>query len=248
MPFTVDEHPVGALGSCGAYPSFGVTVHPRGPRRNFDGLHALASEDGVEDAGELCVAVPDQEAEQPMRSPRSRSRLRACWAVQEPSGWAVTPRMCTRRVLTSSRSTRSRISVLVLGRPGRLGYVHLRVISRRCQASSVPGVTSRWARAAPQQQPGQRRQDRPVGPVRPGPGDLTAQHSDLMTQHKDLRVLGRLAAAQQHQPAKDPDHDQVEQANRDKPRSCRNQPIRPNRRSQHPWRVLTRYGNGVPPG
>src|SRR6266702_838544 len=63
MPFTVDEHPVGALGSCGAYPSLGVTVRPRGSRRNFDRLHVLASEDGVEDARELCVAVPDQEAE-----------------------------------------------------------------------------------------------------------------------------------------------------------------------------------------
>src|SRR6266536_2826969 len=29
---------------------------------------------------------------EPIRSPRSMSRLRACWAVQEPSGWAVTPR------------------------------------------------------------------------------------------------------------------------------------------------------------
>jgi len=29
VPFAVDEHPVGALGSCGAYPSPGVTVRPR---------------------------------------------------------------------------------------------------------------------------------------------------------------------------------------------------------------------------
>jgi len=29
------------------------------------------------------------------------------------------------------------------GRPAWLGYVHLRLIRRRCQASSVPGVTSR---------------------------------------------------------------------------------------------------------
>ena len=43
------------------------------------------------------------------------------------------------------------------------------------------------------------------------------------------------------EPPKDPDHDHVEQTNRHKPRSCRNQPIQPNRRSQHPWRVLTRY-------
>jgi predicted transposase YbfD/YdcC len=32
------------------------------------------------------------------RSPRPISRLRACWAVHSPVGWAVTPRMCTRRV------------------------------------------------------------------------------------------------------------------------------------------------------
>ena len=32
----------------------------------------------------------------PARSPRSMSRLRACWAVQAPVGCAVTPRMCTR--------------------------------------------------------------------------------------------------------------------------------------------------------
>ena len=29
------------------------------------------------------------------------NRLRACWAVQAPSGWAVTPRICTCRVATS---------------------------------------------------------------------------------------------------------------------------------------------------
>jgi hypothetical protein len=28
VPFAVDEHPVGALGSCCAYPSLGVTVGP----------------------------------------------------------------------------------------------------------------------------------------------------------------------------------------------------------------------------
>jgi hypothetical protein len=47
------------------------------------------------------------------------------------------------------------------------------------------------------QQPGQRRQDRPVGPVELRPGDLTAQHRDLVPEHHDLGVPGRLAAAQQ---------------------------------------------------
>src|ERR1017187_4368881 len=35
VPFVVDEHPVGALGSCCAYPSLGVTVRPRRLRRVF---------------------------------------------------------------------------------------------------------------------------------------------------------------------------------------------------------------------
>ncbi|MEV4371863.1 hypothetical protein AB0J71_32665 [Nonomuraea sp. NPDC049637] len=43
----------------------------------------------------------------------------------------------------TQRTTNSRISLLVLGRPERLGYVHRRRIRRRCQASSGPGVTSR---------------------------------------------------------------------------------------------------------
>jgi hypothetical protein len=38
------------------------------------------------------------------------------------------------------------------------------------------------------------------------------EHRDLTTELHDLGVLGCLAAAQQHQPAEDPDDDQVEQA------------------------------------
>jgi hypothetical protein len=63
VPFAVDEHPVGALGSCRAYPPLGITVRARGPRRNLDRLHTFPSEDRVEDAGEPGVAVPDQETE-----------------------------------------------------------------------------------------------------------------------------------------------------------------------------------------
>jgi hypothetical protein len=91
------------------------------------------------------------------------------------------------------------------------------------------------------QVPGQRRQDRAVGPVRPGPGDLTAEYRDLMTEHHDLGVLGCLAAAQQHEPAQDPDHDQVQQPNAHEPRSCRNLPLGPNRSSQHMRQVMERY-------
>jgi hypothetical protein len=44
-------------------------------------------------------------------------------------------------------------------------------------------------------QPGQRRQDGAVGPVGLGPGDLTAEHRDLVTEDQDLGIFGCLAAA-----------------------------------------------------
>ncbi len=115
--------------------------------------------------------------------------------------------------------------------PGRMTWMRL---------SAPTGAQHGW------KQPGQRRQDGAVGPVRLGPGDLTAEHRDLMTEHHDLGVLRYLAAAEQHQPAEDPDHDQVEQAKGNKPSSCRNWLIRPNRRSQHLRRVLKRYTGNSP--
>ena len=63
VPLAVDQHPVGALCSCAAYPSLGNRVRARGPRRRLHYRHALAGEDCVESAGELAVTVPDQEAE-----------------------------------------------------------------------------------------------------------------------------------------------------------------------------------------
>jgi hypothetical protein len=91
------------------------------------------------------------------------------------------------------------------------------------------------------QEPGQHCQDRAVGPVWPGPGDLTAQDRDFMSEHQDLGVLRRLAAAQQEQPAEDPEHDQIQKAKRHKPPSCPNIASWPNRRSQPLCRVLKRY-------
>jgi hypothetical protein len=72
------------------------------------------------------------------------------------------------------------------------------------------------------QQPHQRCQHRPVSPVRLRPLDLTPQNRDLMTQHHDLRILRRLVAARQEQQAKDPDHDQIQEAKTHRPRSCPN--------------------------
>ena len=75
-----------------------------------------------------------------------------------------------------------------------------------------------------------------------GPAGLAPQHRDLVTENHNLRVLGRLAPAQQHQPAKDPDHDQIEQPDAHEPRYCPDLTIWPNRRSHPTRQVLKRTG------
>src|ERR1019366_4880960 len=119
----------------------------------------------------------------------------------------------------------------------------LRIRPLACDQAAVPGQ-QRTRRDQPMraqhswQPPGQ---DRPVGPVRLRSVDLTPEHRDLVPEHDDLRVLGRLAAAQQHEPAEYPDGHQVEQTKSHEPRSWRNQLIQPNRSSQRLRRVLKRY-------
>ena len=61
------------------------------------------------------------------------------------------------------------------------------------------------------QEPDQRGEDRAVGPVQPGPRIRAAQHGDLMAQHEPLRVVGGRRTTEQHEPAADPDEDQIEQ-------------------------------------
>ena len=42
--------------------------------------------------------------------------------------------------------------------------------------------------------------------------DLTAQHSDLVPQHQDLRVFGGVTPRQERQPAEHPDHEHADKA------------------------------------
>ena len=65
------------------------------------------------------------------------------------------------------------------------------------------------------QEPDQRGEDRPAGPVEPGPGMGAAQHGDLVPQHEQLGVLGGRRPAEQNQPAAEPDEDEIEQAQGD---------------------------------
>jgi len=85
-------------------------------------------------------------------------------------------------------------------REQRLRDAGMLTLPQMASRLGVPAKTVKiWHHVAQRyrQQPGQCRQDRPVGPVRPGLGHLAAEHHHLMPQHHDLRVLGRLAAAQQ---------------------------------------------------
>ena len=100
-----------------------------------------------------------------------------------------------RRALPAGTLPIGRLAVMrLIVTPGTLLRWHRDIVRRR------------WARRSRQGKagggPGQRRKDHQVSPVRPGPGSLTPKHRDLMTEHHDLRIFGRLAAAQQHRPTK----------------------------------------------
>jgi hypothetical protein len=62
------------------------------------------------------------------------------------------------------------------------------------------------------QQPGQRGQDRPVGPGqlrRPG---LALEHGDLVAQDEDLGVLGPVRVSEQGKPVEHAQHRQIPQS------------------------------------
>jgi hypothetical protein len=64
------------------------------------------------------------------------------------------------------------------------------------QAGGVPGVTIRVGAQHGWQQPDAPRYDRAVSPVRLRPAHLVREHRDFMTEHHDLGIFGRVAAAQ----------------------------------------------------
>jgi hypothetical protein len=63
VPVVPDQNPVQTFGPYGAYPAFRVGVRSRGPRRDFQDLHARRGEHVIEGLSELRVPVADQEPE-----------------------------------------------------------------------------------------------------------------------------------------------------------------------------------------
>jgi hypothetical protein len=101
MPLAEDQHVVQALPAKRAHEPLRRGVRSWRPDRRLDHPRAVPGEDLVECRGELGVPVADQELEPAGPVAQVMTRLRACWAVQAPVGWAVTPRMCTARGWTS---------------------------------------------------------------------------------------------------------------------------------------------------
>jgi len=99
-----DQDPVEATRPDRSDPAFGVGVRVGCPNRRADHLDPLGTEDLVEAAAELRVAIVDQKPER-LRSPSCISRLRACCAVQPPSGFGVQATYSIRRVASEMKNS-----------------------------------------------------------------------------------------------------------------------------------------------
>jgi hypothetical protein len=119
----------------------------------------------------------------------------------------------------AKRSTSSRTSTAVAGRPGRrCGYVQRRATSSRCQRSSVAGDTTNDARAAR----GSTRLNAASSARSLGQSCGRAtwlQQLQLMTQHEDLDLLHPLRAHPQHEQLEQPPRQPVQKRQHHAPRT-----------------------------
>src|SRR6266487_988407 len=84
-----DQDPVEALAPQRADPALGIGVGDWGSDWRPDDRDAFATEDLVEGAAELAVAVVKQEGRDCPRSASCINRFRACCAIQRPFGLLV---------------------------------------------------------------------------------------------------------------------------------------------------------------
>jgi hypothetical protein len=109
MPFTEDQHPVGHLRPDREHEPLRGGI-ARGRRGGILTAVMPASARTASNDVVNCPARPRiRNRNWAARSPRSIRRFRICCTVQGPSGFAVTPTMCTERKLTSmTKKTESR--------------------------------------------------------------------------------------------------------------------------------------------
>jgi hypothetical protein len=98
----------------------------------------------------LLLADPARAVRHPVRCRAGSRHLAAngSWPVivYGHMTWGKFPRCHRCAILSPGRTAAAGWRRLTGGRPGALGYVHFHLTSRRCQASSVPGVTIRCTR------------------------------------------------------------------------------------------------------
>jgi hypothetical protein len=94
MPLAEDQHLVGDVGPGGEYEPLRIIVRPRAPRRDLHHLDPRICQHRVNAAVNCPARSRTRNRKSAALSPRSISRL-GIYAVQGPSGFAVTPRMCT---------------------------------------------------------------------------------------------------------------------------------------------------------
>ena len=133
--------------------------------------------------------------------------------VPQPGRFTLNSAVSPSGFSPASRSTRSRISAAIGGRPGVFGYVQCAAINRRCHANSVAGVTSRHT-AAHAAAAGRAQRTAPDPTKTTSDAPPTAQHRNLVTQHQNLGVLRALRTPQQDQPSEHPHHHHIDQPHR----------------------------------
>jgi len=111
VPAADDQQPVQALGTDRGDPAFGVALA-------LGACTGVISTSVPSDRNTSSKARVNFASRWRMRNCNGRcssiSRFRACWVTQAPSGWAVAPARCTRRLLSSMKnSTYSRGSQTV---------------------------------------------------------------------------------------------------------------------------------------
>jgi hypothetical protein len=106
-----DQQPVQTLGPHRPDPAVGVGVGVGPLQRRDQYLGAVRTEDVVEGAGELRIPIANKEPHSSAPFAQYEAQVAGLLGNPSPSGWAVTPATCTRRVPSSMKhSTYSRRS------------------------------------------------------------------------------------------------------------------------------------------
>jgi hypothetical protein len=213
-----DEQPVETLATDAANPSFRVRLRARGA--DWVRMISMPSERKTSSKAALNLLSRSRMRKRGdmFCSDRVMSRLRACCTTQAPSGWAVTPARCTRRLSSSMKnstySRRSQTVSTVKKSQAMLTQLPRDWRAARAGAPSVgpapadellvPAQQRRRleqerAPHLPRQNAAERREQGTIRRLEPRASDLTPEHVQLVAQDENLDLLRVLRAKPQRQ-------------------------------------------------